>query len=262
MLEAKALSLSKGGKTLLSNIDLCLRPGELLAVLGPNGAGKSSLMNCLSGAERGICGQVVMDGHDPAALDAASLARQRAVLEQTPRISAPFSVEELIQLGAPRALPANEVAELSEQAIELLSLSALRRRCVPYLSGGEQHRTHMARVMVQLWAGQRLGGGRYLLIDEPTSSLDLQHQITVLRAARQAAAQGCGVLAILHDLTLAASVAHRILLLKDGRVIADGQPQEVLTRQRLEALYGLPVRVETGDVLTVTPDYARCWAAA
>ncbi|MDL0434029.1 heme ABC transporter ATP-binding protein [Marinobacter sp. TBZ242] len=262
MLEAKALSLTKGGKTLLSDIDLCLKPGEFLAVLGPNGAGKSTLMHCLSGAERRATGQLRMDGRDPASLDAATLARQRAVLEQSPRVSAPYSVEALIQLGTPRELPIGEITALTEQAIDLLDLSALRHRSVLQLSGGEQHRTHMARVMVQLWAGQRLGGGCYLLVDEPTASLDLQHQITVLRAARQAAAEGYGVLAILHDLTLAASVAHRILLLKDGRMIAEGQPQEVLTRPRLEALYGLPVRVETGDMLTVTPDYARCWAAA
>ncbi|MCG6658803.1 ATP-binding cassette domain-containing protein [Halomonas campisalis] len=262
MLEAKALTLVKGGKRLLNDINLRLRPGEFVAVLGPNGAGKSTLMHCLSGAER-ASGEVRMDTRCPTTLSAFELATQRAVLEQTPRVIAPFSVEALVQLGIPRELTGSEIAMITDQALRLLDLEALRRRPISNLSGGEQHRTHMARVMAQLWAGQRLGGGRYLLIDEPTASLDLQHQITVLKAAREAASQGVGVLAILHDISLAASVAQRIVLLKRGRVVADGCPQSILTGSRLGELYGLPIRVqEVEDGLTVTPHYSACWASA
>lgn len=262
MLEAKALTLVKGGKRLLDNIDLQLRPGEFVAVLGPNGAGKSTLMHCLSGAEQGT-GEVRMDARCPSALSAFELAMQRAVLEQTPRVIAPFSVETLVQLGIPQELTSHEVTAITDRALRRLDLEALRQRPIARLSGGEQHRTHMARVMAQLWAGQRLGGGRYLLIDEPTASLDLQHQITVLKAARNAAAQGVGVLAILHDISLAASVAQRIVLLKRGRVVADGCPRAILTGPRLSELYGVPIRVQQeGDSLTVTPHYSACWATA
>ncbi|PMR77367.1 hypothetical protein C1H69_02185 [Billgrantia endophytica] len=260
MLEAKALTLIKSGRCLLDKVNLTLRRGEFIAVLGPNGAGKSTLMHCLSGAERGT-GEVTMDHRCPSTISAAELAIKRAVLEQAPRVSAPFSVDALVRLGVPRELTASATDEVSERAIELLDLGTLRRRPVLSLSGGEQHRTQMARVMAQLWAGQLLGGGRYLLIDEPTASLDLHHQITVLKAARQAALEGVGVLAILHDLSLAASVADRLLLLKQGRVVADGTPHETLTRERLSELYGLPVMVhESEGTLTVTPHYAACWS--
>jgi iron complex transport system ATP-binding protein len=125
------------------------------------------------------------------------------------------------------------------------------------LSGGEQHRAHMARALAQLWAGRHLGGGRWLLLDEPTASLDLAHQAAVLRSARQAAAEGVGVVAVLHDLSLAAAVADRIVLMQTGRIVADGPPGAVLTAGRLSGVYGLSIAVtRTAEgTLAVTPVY-------
>ncbi|SDI99283.1 ATP-binding cassette domain-containing protein [Billgrantia gudaonensis] len=258
MLDARGLRLVVDDRALLDDVSLQLAPGEFVAVLGPNGAGKSTLMHCLSGAQRPE-GFLRMDGLVPSSLAPGQLAMRRAVLEQTPSIDAPFRVAELIRLGIPRELAARRADGVVDTAMQRLDLHPLATRRVPSLSGGERLRTHMARVLAQLWAGQALGGGRYLLIDEPTASLDLRHQMTVLKAARQACREGVGVLAILHDPTLAASVADRLLLLKDGRILDEGPARQVLTHRRLSELYDMPISVrDLGDTLAVTPDYAAC----
>jgi len=139
-----------------------------------------------------------------------------------------------------------------------VGLGHLAERPLDSLSGGERHRGHMARALAQHLAGRELGYGRWLLLDEPTASLDLAHQAAVLRAARKAAAEGAGVLAVLHDLTLAAAMADRLALMRAGRIVALGSPPEVLTPDRLAAVYGLPVAVAPlpEGPLAVTPVYS------
>lgn len=257
MLEAREISLRLGGRPALSAASLSLRPGEVLALVGPNGAGKSTLLSCLSGALRPERGAALIDGAPVAALDPAALALRRAVLEQSPASAAAFAVTELVGLAIPIGIPPKEAAEIAADAVEALGLSALAERRLAALSGGERHRAHMARALAQLEAGRRLGFGRWLLLDEPTASLDPRHQASVLRAARRAARAGAGVLAVLHDLTLAAHLADRIALLKNGRVLAVAPPAEALTPERLSEVYEMPMRVSAAaaGALTVTPLY-------
>ncbi|MEM1346136.1 MAG: heme ABC transporter ATP-binding protein [Pseudomonadota bacterium] len=255
MLEAQGLSMRLGGRLVLEDVSLALSPGEVVAVIGPNGAGKSTLLGCLSGALRPADGSVTIDGDHPAALTPAALGQRRAVLEQTPEARAPFGLDELVGLAIPRAVSPKDADTIVARAIAALGLDALAKRAITELSGGERHRAHMARALAQLWAGRLLGAGRWLLLDEPTASLDLAHQDAVLRAARQVAREGAGVLAVLHDLTLAAAVADRIALMERGRLVALGTPEAVLTPERLGAVYALPVAVSAPvpGALAVTP---------
>ncbi|MFN3260017.1 MAG: ATP-binding cassette domain-containing protein [Pikeienuella sp.] len=256
MLEARGLRLALGGAEVLRGVDLAVRPGEVLALVGPNGAGKSSLLACLSGALRPTGGAVSMDGESPRALSPEALARRRAVLEQSPEGAGGFALSALVSLAIPREIPPARAEAIMAEALSAVGLSALAARPLHALSGGERHRGHMARALAQHLAGRETGQGRWLLLDEPTASLDLAHQAAALRAARRAAERGAGVLAVLHDLSLAAAMADRVALLVAGRIVAEGAPEAVLTPERLAAIYGLPVHVaQLSGALSITPLY-------
>ncbi len=259
MLEARDVHLRRGGRTVLEGVSLGLRPGELVAVVGPNGAGKSSLFAVLAGDLRPERGEALLDGRRLSTFTAAALAAERAALEQTPAIAAPFTVAELVALGmaaVPRA--AFDEAALAGRAMAAAGVTALASRPADRLSGGERARAHLARVLAQLWAGRAAGAGQFLLLDEPTASLDLGHQIEAMRAARSEAAAGAGVLAVLHDLNLAAAFADRVVLLCAGRVAAAGTPVEVLEARRLSAVYGAPILVQRSPgSLRIVPDLPR-----
>ncbi|GMG83525.1 heme ABC transporter ATP-binding protein [Paralimibaculum aggregatum] len=245
-MRAEDLHLRLGRSEVLRGASLALRRGEVMALIGPNGAGKSTLLACLSGALSPDRGRVRIDGQAPAALGPAGLARRRAVLEQSPASAAPFRLAELVALAIPPEIPPAEAGALTARALAAVGLGAFAGRRIDRLSGGERHRGHMARALAQHLAGRALGAGGWLLLDEPTASLDLRHQAAVLQAARAAAAEGAGVLAVLHDLSLAAAMADRLALMAEGRILAEGPPAAVLTPERLAAVYGLPVAVAEG----------------
>ena len=222
-----------------------LRPGELLALVGPNGAGKSSLFSVLAGELRPHRGAVELEGRPLSAMGAAELAVERAALEQAPSLSAPFTVSALVALGmgaVPRAMV--DEAAIAARAMAAAGIAHLAGRPADRLSGGERARAHLARVLAQLWTGRAAGGGRYLLLDEPTASLDIAHQVAVMRVARGEARAGAGVLAVLHDLNLAAGFADRVLLMAGGRAAAEGEPAAVLDAALLSEVYGTPIAVE------------------
>ncbi len=264
MLEARGVHLSRGGRPVLSGVDLALRPGEVVALVGPNGAGKSSLFALLAGELRPERGEVTLDGRPLAGLAAAELARARAALEQAPSLSASFTVAELVALGM-AAVPQADIDEaaLAARAMAAVGIAGLAGRPADRLSGGERARAHLARVLVQLWAGRADGGGRFLLLDEPTASLDLGHQIAAMRVARAEAAAGAGVLAVLHDLNLAAAFADRVLLLCDGRAAAQGPPAAVFDPRLLSVVYETPITVEPdrAGLLRIAPDVRGADAA-
>jgi iron complex transport system ATP-binding protein len=263
MLEARDVTLRRGGRLALSGVSLSLAPGELVAVCGPNGAGKSSLLGVLAGDLRPDAGQVALFGRPLAAHDAAALATRRAVLEQDPDLAAPFTVAELVALGAGLAPPGADAAAIALDAMEAAGVAALSRRRADLLSGGERARAHLARVLAQLAAGRAQGGGHCLLLDEPTASLDLAHQVAVMESARRAAAEGAGVLAVLHDLTLAAAFADRVALMADGRLVAEGPSEAVFEAARLSRVYGAAIAVDrrADGALRIAPDLAPRAAA-
>lgn len=258
MLEALGITVRRGSRTVLDGVDLRLRPGEVVAVCGPNGAGKSTLLSVLAGDLKPDAGTVTFGGVAIREFGAASLALQRAVLEQSPHVAAPFRVVDLVGLGAScAAIAVRDAVPLARDAMQIAEVLHLAQARTDRLSGGEGARTHLARVLAQLAAGRRGGGGRYLLLDEPTASLDMSHQIAAMRAIRTVAADGGGALTILHDLNLAAAFADRIVLLSNGMGVAEGPPSEVFCEDTLSEVFGVTFRVvrESARDLRIAPVY-------
>lgn len=248
VLEARDLVVRLGGATILDGVDVAVRGGELLALVGPNGAGKSTLLAALTGDLTPARGEVLLNGERVSGIPVATLARERAVLSQQHQLSFGFRVSEVVRMG--RAPWHRTPAEDRDDRVVAASMvrtdvDHLAERVFPSLSGGEQARASLARVLAQ--------EARVLMLDEPTAALDIRHQESALRVAREAAQAGCAVIVVLHDLSLAASYADRICLLADGRVAADGSPTDVLTSERVSAVYHHPVDVlvHHGSVLVV-----------
>lgn len=260
MLEARNLRFSVSGKYLLSDVSIKVSPGQVVGVAGPNGAGKSMLLKILSGDLKQTGGDVYLDGRPLSEHDPSRLAKSRAVLPQMSSLTFPFKVHEVVLMGRSphvRGVESRHDYKISKAALEKSATEHLAERTFPTLSGGEQQRVHLARVLAQIWEPIR-GAQRYLLLDEPTTSLDLAHQHRILTLARKFAEDGVGVLAVLHDLNLAAEFADRILLLKDGKTYAEGVPDEILTPEIVSSVFDVAVRIlrhpDSGKPLIVVTD--------
>ena len=243
-LSCRQLTLERAGRTLLDGLDLTLAPGTVTALLGPNGAGKSTLLKCLTG-EVSCRGEISLLGTPRASWPGEALARQLGVLPQSSTLSFPFLCEEVVALGRlPHSEPHQERDRIVRAALKHAGVAHLAHRLYPDLSGGERQRVQFARVLAQLWQPtDREPIERLLLLDEPTAALDLKYQHQLLDIARALARRNTTVLVVLHDLNLAARYADRLLMLANGRLMADGSPAEVLTAPLLQALYGYPARV-------------------
>jgi iron complex transport system ATP-binding protein len=243
MIDLRGIRYSIAGKALLQGVDLRLNPGEIVALVGANGAGKTTLLKILSGATAPDSGQATLDGKPIHAYGAQRLARRRAVLPQFSSLTFGFSALEVVMLGrTPHPTSAAENVEISFQAMIAAGVDHLAQRSYPTLSGGEQQRVHLARALAQIWTPTE-HGDRYLLLDEPTASLDLSHQHQVLRIARDCAKAGIGVLAVLHDLNLASQHADRIAVMRKGCVMADGCPDDVMTPDIIYGAFDISVMV-------------------
>ncbi|WP_343713993.1 heme ABC transporter ATP-binding protein [Inquilinus sp.] len=244
MIRAEALAYRIGRTPLLDGVDLTIAPGRLTAVIGPNGAGKSTLLRCLCGEIAPAAGRITLDGTPISGWDLVAMARRRAVLPQQVTLDFPLTAREVVALGrGPHRGVADAAADRRavDAAMAAADVTALADRSYPTLSGGEQQRVQFARALAQIHG--TAGAPAYLLLDEPTASLDLAHQSTVLRVARGLADAGTGVLAILHDLNQAARFADEVVLLRRGRVFAAGPPAGVLTAATVEAVFGCPVEI-------------------
>lgn len=238
---------------ILQQVSLALRPGCVCSLLGANGAGKSTLLAVLAGelgpdrSGAGGLGAVTLNGRSVALLSAAFLARARMVLPQKPGLAFDLSVAEVVGMGAypfPELADA-QVALLVDRALQLADMSGLAARRYLELSGGEQQRVQFARVVLQALAAREADPqARYILLDEPTASLDPQHQQTLLKVlAGLAHDERMGILLVLHDVNLAARWSDVIALLADTRIVACGSPADVLTRDNILRVYGVDSRV-------------------
>lgn len=242
MLTAEGITIRIGGKTIVEGVTAHVAPGEVLAILGPNGAGKSTLLRVLSGETEPDTGTVLLEGSPVSRSTCRNHARQRGVMPQQSSLSFPFTALEVALMGRTphqkRGVETQRDVAIAAAALQKADVYHLHERSYPTLSGGEQQRVHFARVLAQIWEAPA-SGGRYLLLDEPTSSLDLAHQHETLSTARDLAAEGVGVAVVLHDLNLAAEYADHILLMKNGRLHSRGTPAQVLTSRNIEEVYGL-----------------------
>ncbi len=245
MLQAKNITIQLGRKTLLQNVELCILPGQITALVGPNGAGKSTLMGVLCGDRPAQKGTVTLDGRPLSAWPLGQLALRRAVVTQHSALSFPFRVEEVVRMGRMPHRPNDPEAEEQLLVSLLRAVGMLERRHQTYttLSGGERQRVHMARALAQLARPQTQGPARYLLLDEPTASLDPAHALMLLELVQRVAQEKIGVLAVMHDLNLASIFADQVVMLGQGRVLAQGPPRQVITRERLDEAFGYPACV-------------------
>lgn len=241
MLRIESLAVGYGGEPVLNGLDLAVARGEFLVVVGPNGSGKSTLVRAVTGALPPAEGRILLDGRDLRGLRPREVARTLAVVAQDTSVGFPFTVEEIVALGRIPHLPPlrSETPRdraAVERAMRLTGTQPLAGRLVTALSGGERQRVMVARALAQ--------EPRLLILDEPTAHLDIAHQVELLDLVRRLnRTEGLTVLAILHDLNLAALYADRLVMLRGGRVWADGPPAEVLTEANILTVYGSRVRI-------------------
>jgi iron complex transport system ATP-binding protein len=243
MIAARGIIVARGGRTLLAVGELTLAAGMVTGVVGPNGAGKSTLTRVLAGELRPDTGDVRFDGVPIATIAPASLARRRAVLPQSSTLGFPLAAEDVVRLGriphAGNATAAEDDAAMAAAMAEA-GVTHLAHRAMASLSGGEAQRVQLARVLCQLTGPDPALTA--LFLDEPTSSLDLAHAHAILAAAGARARAGATVLAVLHDLSLAARWCDRVLVMEAGRIIADGAPADVLDEALVSRVWGIAVR--------------------
>ncbi|MER8708541.1 heme ABC transporter ATP-binding protein [Mesorhizobium sp. M1088] len=245
MIEARDVSVAIGGKRIVANVDFEARPGEIAAIVGPNGSGKTTFLRALSG-DLGYSGEVTVNGRNLSAMKPLEAATLRAVLPQATTLSFPFTVREIVRLGlvgGRSGALSGEDQRLPERALARVDLDGFAGRFYQELSGGEQQRVQLARVLCQVWAPVLDGKPRYLFLDEPVSSLDIKHQLIIMDIARDFARRGGGVVAILHDLNLTAMYADRIFVMHRGRLAATGSPQQVLSDELIEKVFDCRLKV-------------------
>lgn len=256
MFEARQVSIALDGRWVVHDAGLAAAPGEVTIVLGPNGSGKTTLLRALSG-ELPYTGTVALNGHDIRTLPAWEAATLRAVLPQSTTLNFPFTVREIVAIGQRSGVSGLSEAQaraLPERALERVDLSGFGHRLYQDLSGGEQQRVQLARVLCQVWSPVEQGEPRWLLLDEPVSSLDIKHQLAIMAVARDFADQGGGVIAILHDLNLAAMFADRIVLMRNGRIVANGPPSQTISDESVAAVFDVPLHVGAANgIPTVLP---------
>jgi iron complex transport system ATP-binding protein len=243
MLVVENVTLAYGPRRVLHGVSLAVRPGEVLALVGPNGAGKSTVLRACAGELAPVAGRITVGGAEIAGLAPVERARRVAVVPQAARLPEGFTALETVLMGRTAYLGwfSRERScdrAIVHRALERTCTAELADRPIGELSGGEQQRVLLARALAQ--------EAPLLLLDEPTAHLDLRHQAGVLALVRDLARrEGRAVLLALHDLNLAAQYADRLALLADGRLRAEGAPDEVLTPAHLAPAYGVPFDVHT-----------------
>jgi iron complex transport system ATP-binding protein len=244
VLEARDLTVVRRRVPILSAASLQLQPGEFTVVIGPNGAGKSTLLKCLCGELEADHGAIQLEGRALEGWAADTLALKRAVLAQQTPLVFPFQVHEVVALGRlahRKQSNARQDAAAVHHALERVDLSHLRNRRYTTLSGGEQQRAQLGRVLAQLDLGHSAAPGtgrKVLFLDEPISALDIRHQCRILGIARQLSESGTSVFAVLHDLNYALRFADRLLLMRDGRIHYDVRSQDC-SSEMLESIFDI-----------------------
>lgn len=251
---AEALSVRRGVRDLLLGVELRVVPGEVLAVVGENGAGKSTLLRVLGGEYAPQSGRVCLDGVALSHWPADELARRRAVLPQSLDCVFDFTALEVVLLGRyphTRGAPRPKDIAVARHCMRLTCTADLADASVLTLSGGERARVQLARVLAQLDVGSgdgsagRVPPARYCLLDEPAASLDLAQQIGLFELLRSLTRHlPLGVVVSVHDLNIAARYADRLLVLRAGRVLAQGRPAECLHPELLATAFGVRTRIQ------------------
>jgi iron complex transport system ATP-binding protein len=247
--ELRRVSFRAGGALILDDVSVRFEPGKLNVVLGPNGAGKSTLLRIATGLARPASGEVLYDGQSIAELAPEPLARRRAVLSQHVELAFSLSVADVVLMGRyphyGRAPTARDF-EIVNRALALVGMDEKREQPYPTLSGGEQQKVHLARVLAQIWSdgdgAEMAGAPRYLFLDEPTSGLDVHYQLHILTVVRGLLSPGCTVVAVLHDLNMAFEFGDHFVLLERGTVAASVDDAHAIPADVLERVFRVRAR--------------------
>ena len=250
VLEARGIDFAyNGGPSVLKKVDLELGMGEIVTLVGPNGSGKSTLLKCLADFHTPKEGSVRLDSRDIKDFSLEEKARKLSYVPQIERISFPSTVFDTVLMGRKPYIawkPSRKDIDIVSGLIQELGLEKLAMRDINELSGGQRQKVFLARALAQ--------HPEVLLLDEPTSDLDLKHQLEVLNIIKEQTDEGISALIAIHDLNMAVRYSDRIIMLKAGEVFASGG-MEIITPENIEEVY--EVKVHVGDHagwLTITPD--------
>jgi iron complex transport system ATP-binding protein len=242
MLTADNLVFRVGRRVLIDRVSAVFKSAQLHLIIGPNGAGKSTFVRLLARLLRPGEGRVLYDGHDVAHRKERELAQCRAMLSQAVEVAFSLPVRELVLMGRyPHftARPGVSDLQVCEEVMRFFDVTEMADRSYGTLSGGEKQRVQFARVLAQIWRPVE-GASRLLFLDEPLTFLDIRHQIDFMEKVRVFASQkDVVVVGVVHDLNLAAQFADRLLLLYDGRILADGATRDVLTAEHLRTAFAV-----------------------
>lgn len=244
MLQARNLSLTIGGRRILSEVDLTLIPGKVTVVLGPNGAGKTSLLRILSGEWQPDTGTIELNGENLRQIPVRRLGRLRAYLHQESSLDFAFTVLEVVLLGRSPHMRGSERPEdyrAARNALAEVDLADREGDLYTALSGGEKQRVHLARVLAQI-RGHKPSAPRYLFLDEPMNNLDLSHQQMVFRAAGSIAREEAAVCMVVHDLNQAFQLADHVIIMDKGRKALEGSPKEIAHSAECERIFKVELR--------------------
>lgn len=226
---------------ILNGISAEFRPGEFNMILGPNGSGKSTFLKIFSGEISGYEGSVLYNGHKIAKLKKEELAKYRAVMSQQPELSFPLTVDEVIMMGRYPHFsfnPGKKDEAICNEVMDRMNLSEFKERNYLTLSGGEKQRVQYARVLAQVWE-KPSSGFRYLFLDEPLASLDINYQQEFLQLARELIQEDIILIAVIHDINLAIQFSDNLFFLKDGELVDHGKPKEILSSGLLKKVFNI-----------------------
>ncbi len=245
MLKAKNIQYSIGKKQILNDISVEFNPGEFNIILGPNGSGKSTFLKIFSGEINDYWGTVVYGEDNIAKQKKEVLAKYRAVMSQQPELSFPLQVDEVVMMGRYphfNFTPGKKDFKICEEVMERMNLGLLKNRNYLTLSGGEKQRVQFARVLAQIWEKPAVGL-RYLFLDEPLASLDINYQQEFLQIAREFARVDTVLAAVIHDINLAIQYADKLFFLKEGKLAAQGKPGEIVNESLLNMVFAVDTRI-------------------
>jgi iron complex transport system ATP-binding protein len=240
MLHASEISVRREGERILDDVSVSIIGGEVVALVGPSGAGKSTLLQALSGDIKPSSGEVWMAGKPMHHWSLRERALRRAVLPQFAHLELPMTVLDVVLLGRTphNAQSTTSNVAIADAALLWVRANGLRQRLYTTLAAGERQRVQLARVLAQSW-GRAKNGDCYVFLDEPAAGLDMLHQHQTLSVAKQLAHEGAAVVVVLHDLNLAAQYCDRLILLRSGRLLAEGRADEVLVEPTIRATFGM-----------------------
>ena len=250
MLKTTGIYYSIGKKLILSDINVEFHPGEFNMILGPNGSGKSSFLKIFSGEINSFEGIVLYNDKKVSDIKKEELAKTRAVMSQQPELNFPLMVDEVVMMGRyPHFTfnPNKKDITICNEVMEKMNLEDFRDRNYLTLSGGEKQRVQYARVLAQIWE-KPTNGCRYLFLDEPLTSLDINYQQEFLQIAREFTRNDTVLIAVMHDINLAIQFADKLFFLKEGELVAQGKPIDILSEALIEKVFNVQTAIINNPV--------------